>query len=240
MGIPVKRQRRYTICIRKDTLVFGIPWSITTMQDNFWRSLDIAHRVFFRAPKSYLKLVFDHMAKARSVASGSPLRLLLAPGARKRLAEHEACLKSSALHFGCINISQNASFYGQAGAVVPSLTKHSAQIWGVDLSVAADSGLIVNRLLVAYEKLGVHGWPILLPAQHDLSKLLPGCFAFRNMLTNKCPFKESELNVFTGNGMHIAQVGLALSFCLCGVAPANARSSAVGEAGKRRYAKSAA
>ena len=180
------------------------------------------------------------MAKARSVASGSPLRLLLAPGARRRLVEHEACLKKSALHFGCKNISQTASFYGQAGAEVPSLTKGSAQIWGVDLSAAADSGLIVNRLLVAYEKVGVHGWPILLPAQHDLSKLLPRCFAFRNMLTSKCSFTESELNVFTGNGMHIAQVGLALSFCLFGVAPARAGSSAVGDAGKRRHAKLAA
>ena len=219
LGVPAKRHRRYTLCVRKDMVSASMPWALTSLEENFWRRMELTGRIFFRAPKRYLKRVFDKMAKYRGLSNSSSSEVLIAPGARRRKQGHILAGIEGGLSFVCMNISQSSEFYakGYASSAVPTLTTHSSQIWGKDLGAGCGAGL--DRLMVAYEKLAVHGWPVFLPPSHCLAGVLPGCFTFQNMLSSKCPFGEAQLDKFAGNGMRLAQVGLAVAFGVLCLSP---------------------
>lgn len=226
LGIPVRRTRRYSIFIRKDQLTFHVDYTSEVLAANFFRACVLDARVFFRAPDSFTSMVFNKMAEARGMPDGTPIDMLIAVGARHRKAEYTRKAIAAGLDFICMNISQHSDYYanGALSTDLPTLTTGSSQIWGKSLMRgAAATG--IDRALLGYEKLAAHGWPVLLPAAHPLSRLLPSCFSFRSVLSPKSPLTESDFSSFTGNGMHIAQIGLVAAFAILAVGvPPDSRS----------------
>jgi hypothetical protein len=219
LGIPARRLRRYTLLFRKDLIIVGFDWARETLEDIFWRRVELSARVFFRAPGSYLKKVYTKIAQSRGMPSDSDVLHLLAPGGRSRLADHIELAKQKGVDFAVMNISQNASYYGQASlgfCEMPPLTTASSQVWGRDMT---NKTSFIDRFLTGYEKLGVHGWPVLLPKQDPLSSHLPQCLSFEKVFSSQCSLSESDLGLFAGNGMHVAAVGLALTAAILAVQP---------------------
>jgi hypothetical protein len=73
--------------------------------------------------------------------------------------------------------------------------------------------------MLAYEQLGAHGYPVLCDAAHPFSKLLPRLFTFRHILKSESALNDNSLRKLAGNGMHLAAVGLALTWAVMGIWP---------------------
>eukprot|EP00975_Prorocentrum_lima_P018350 3864502-Prorocentrum_lima.AAC.1 len=73
---------------------------------------------------------------------------------------------------------------------------------GMDLQIVSQNRQL-SRKLIAYEKLGVMGWPVLLPHGSKWSRLLPRCMQFREVLQHeeRC-LSDSGLSALSGNMMH--------------------------------------
>ena len=213
LGLPTHRLRKYTIFARKDLLKFHISWSRPSMEDVAWRSLTLVGKVFFRSPQSYQKRALKDLARRTNKPEKigdkdvAPIDVL-AGGDRKRLKAHIESAADRGLTFVCANARQTAQFY-RCDGMIPVLTTKSNMIWGQDVGQTGSSSDHVARPLYAYEQLAAHGYPVLLPAKHRLSSLLPSLLSFRSMLS-KTSLSESELRTMAGNGMHLAAVGLAI------------------------------
>ena len=54
-GLPVHRRRKYSICIRKDLLVFDVPWPPGFLTSFFRREVLTSAKIYFRAPQSIVE-----------------------------------------------------------------------------------------------------------------------------------------------------------------------------------------
>jgi hypothetical protein len=216
LGLPVRRQRRYSISIRKDKLHFSIPWSLPAMRPLVSRVVATTGSIFFQSPKSHLKPILDEMARAQHYddSSSVPMRLLLSFNDRSRLSEHIELAAQHRLDFVCVNVKQTSGFY-RMDSSVPSLTT-SSLIWGHDLRGGPDALNRISRPLTGYELLGVHGWPVLLPAVHPLSAHLPRALKFRHVLESPEALDDRVIAQKAGNGMHVHAIGLAIAVAAMG------------------------
>ena len=232
LGIPVRRQRQYVLAIRKDQLMFGIPWVPPVLDKVFYRTLCATARVFFRAPKSMIAQHAADMAQKAKMEKPSPKATLkatdfekyLSAGDQQRKTGHLAKAARAGVEFACVNISQSPTFY-DCDARVPCLTTRTSTIWGADLAEDDGDGRRrskekINRPLIPYERLAAHGFPVLLSRRHAFTELLPSCFNAGQVLTRSPQsLHSSKVVLQTGNGMCVAQVGLALAVAVLGVWP---------------------
>ena len=222
MGLPTRRMRKYTIFVRKDNLKFTIDWSADSMQNMAWRELSLTGKLFFRAPASYKKRALQdlscHTNRPSQIGDRiAEAREVLATGDAKRLCGHLKVASDRRLMFVCANLKQSSTYY-KCDAMVPALTTKSALVWGEDLVPVGNSASRVQRPLYGYEQLAAHGYPVLLPASHRLSALLPAMLSFQQVMSQKKKtLSETELRQMTGNGMHLAAVGLAFLQSILGV-----------------------
>lgn len=154
--------------------------------------------------------------------------MLLNIGDRQRLEEHLEAAEAKKLLFVCVNVKQNKSFWAMDN-FMPALTTESALAWGKDMSSTGR----LDRQMLAYELLGAHGYPVLLPRDDPLSKLLPRCFTFRHAFESERALAETEITRLVGNGMHMVQIAFALChglFCVSSVKVASDRGSPVAAA----------
>eukprot|EP00971_Amphidinium_carterae_P328167 6459900-Amphidinium_carterae.1 len=148
-------------------------------------------------------------------------------GDRRRLSAYmQEAKKSENRQFVCCNVKQNPTHF-LVGQSMPALTTASTLIFGMTLSNLslsegelgeADSevadeniGIYGDRVLLGYEHFGVQGFPVLLPAKHELTRYLP---KFAHLLKNKNALTDESLRKLAGNTMHVAIVSLALAWCL--------------------------
>jgi site-specific DNA-cytosine methylase len=227
LGIPTRRTRQYSLCIRKDMLVFKVDWSIETMREIVWRTVACNARIYFRAPDCLKVPALDEMAAKRhlpSLASAQgrniPASNILAKGDRSRLQAYINAwvnMRGSHLTFLAVNVKQSQEYYKRVDDMLPVLTTASALIWGRDTQGQLKPSYI-DRPLLGYESYGAHGYPVLLPAAHPLTKLLPRLLSVRAMVDKTAPNDKTSKR-FVGNGMHLSQVGLAVACALFGVVP---------------------
>ena len=223
LGLPARRRRRYTISIRKDMFVFNIPWNIIDMSFA-WRRLVVTGRMFFRAPKSLVDKALDAMAQQAGLPSKLPPQHYLCPGSRRRLVEHVQKATDNNMQFLCANIRQGTSF--SFNDKIPAMTQSSTLLWGIDLRAKSIDQDGVDRPMVAIEQYGVHGFPVLLDADHKLALHLPKFLVFRNIMKDKkCTISEGAMKKIAGNGMHVAMVGLAIVHCLLGLSTVKTESA---------------
>ena len=135
---------------------------------------------------------------------------LLSDADRLRLDAHVCAASERGLTFVAANVRQTAGYF-KCDNLNPALTTSSSLIWGVDL--LEDK---VNRPLLAYEQLAAHGFPVLLPAKHRLSQLLPKNLSFALMMEG-ARLTQFDIQRGVGNGMHVAQIGLAMLEVIAGV-----------------------
>ncbi len=133
LGLPTRRAKKYTISLRKDKLVFSVPWSVPDVSFVFRRPVATA-RMFFRAPASLITKHMTNMAMNSNLPNGlAPFHYLCA-GSRKRLEAHKLRAASSGARFLCANIRQSDTWFFDH--FVPAMTFSSTLIWGLDLATA--------------------------------------------------------------------------------------------------------
>lgn len=204
LGIPVRRTRQYCVCWRQDMLRSILGWTADNLSLYAAAPMQQTGLVFFRAPAS---LVLQEQR-------------LLSQGARSRLRDFVAEGRRLALPCFLADINQNVAFHGALGVHCPCLCRSSI-VWGMDLRGKTGG---VDRLLLPYELLGVAGWPVLLPARHELSEVLPGVFRFA-VVFHEQGLSGHALTAVCGNAMHVAQVACALAFAIAGLGPLSGGSS---------------
>ena len=215
LGLPVRRLRMYSIAVRKDRFVFKVPWSMSSFNDFMWRPVQMAVTEYFRSPNSLLNQRKQELAVLANLPDGLPWPLYLTSAERHRLEGHEMQAVDLCLGFAVSNIKQNANFMPPA-TVMPAFTTKSTDLWGIG---CLSSWVGFPRPLLGYEQLGVHGYPILLDADNNLTKLLPRLFTFRNVFLAEDALPDASFKRLAGNGMHLAAVGVALTFAVMDVWP---------------------
>ena len=133
---------------------------------------------------------------------------------------HEEHANRAGRRFFCSNVKHNSRMWSM-DACVPALTTESTFIWGKDLATGR-----INRPMLPYELLGVHGWPVLLARDHDLSNMLPSCFTFRHAFQPARALDAASITRLAGNGMYIAQVTMAITGVLLGVSTIDSADAA--------------
>lgn len=220
LGLPVRRSRRYTICIRRDSITFSIPWDFASLSNFAWRTPCVSARMFFRAPTVLVKRAMEEFAVKAGLPNNLAAEHYMRSGNRRRLEAHRDSGKLRKLQFMCINVRQSASFV-QYDSMFPAITVSSTLLWGWDLHGSAVNGGI-NRPMLGYEMFGAHGYPVLMPESHAYTKAaLPRFLDFGNVLYgSKYSLSEADMKATVGNGMHVAAVGLAMLHSLVAVSKA--------------------
>ena len=207
LGLPASRERSYTICLLREALAFKAPFSMSFMQDHIFRERRVTGEVYFRSPWSLVAKELAEMG-VDDVESCN-FRALLTPGDAERLEGHiEAAQAGSNSSFLCCNVKQRPEFY-QCGQVIPALTTKTTLIFGVEMPEGEG-----GRWLLGYEHFAVQGFPVLLPGQHRLSRLLPQPLQFAHVLRHEQALPAQILRQLAGNSMHVGQIGMSITFAL--------------------------
>eukprot|EP00975_Prorocentrum_lima_P041959 8821587-Prorocentrum_lima.AAC.1 len=104
LGLPVSRNRRYTMLIRKSCIQLKHTFDWSKLQYIFGRQLECAGRIFFRAPTSLLRKL--------KVADETPetIRNQLTLGDANRLGHHSAEARRQGKVSVCITARQNVDY----------------------------------------------------------------------------------------------------------------------------------
>ena len=223
-GESLARLRSYTICSNKRSVVVDIPWSTETVQEFFMRRIVGDARMFFRAPQAYVKRELQGMfdkKTAQGLLDEMDINALWGDGLAKallteaewgRFEDQREEAKHRGLEFAALNVVQNVAF-SNLSAHVPALLRGS-KLWGVSLKRGRHS---LCRPLLAYERIGVMGYPTLLSNSNRGKRHLPGLFRFQPYFHNDPNrLTENELKSLTGNMMHCHQVSLPFIMILFG------------------------
>lgn len=228
LGIPSHRLRSYTLSVNKARVVVRIPFSKECLQERFFREMVCTAEVFFRAPESYVIAYLyslvrtvrgDHAAASlwgKNSWDVGPENYLTASD-ENRLNEQKASSMLKGFRFLCSNITQSDSFM-KFDSSCPCILRR-AKIFGHNWAAShAGAAPRISRLMTPYEYLAAQGLPVLLPKKHKLTSILPKQLSFGSAYSGRGP-PTAMLSSLSGNGMHLAQVGLCLVWCLLGCSP---------------------
>lgn len=228
LGIPAHRFRSYTLSVNKARVVTRIPFSKECLQERFFRKLACTAEVFFRAPESYvLAYLFSLVRTLRGekVAASQfgksswdiAPENYLTMAEEVRLSEHKVTASLKQIRFLCSNITQGDAFM-KFDSSCPCILRR-AKIFGHNFAASsAGSAPRTSRLMTPYELLAAQGLPVLLSKAHRLSSILPKELSFGSAYSGRGP-PTAMLSSLSGNGMHLAQVGLCFVFCVLGCNP---------------------
>eukprot|EP00971_Amphidinium_carterae_P112644 2230620-Amphidinium_carterae.6 len=237
IGLPVSRTRRYT-CLVQKTLEMTLRFDINELLPIIGRRLVADGSLYFRAPGALLtaQSVKNHGTSedeslgadlcagfadaSTNLDKTYPCRgmafilcITCFQGDQTRMREQLAVATAKDLNFSVLNVKQSASHFAPT-SLVPSLTTKSTLLVGVTLK--REGRVNINREMLGYEMLGAQGYPVLLPAHHPLSRLLPKCFSFRVILEKAArTVSNTQLRSLAGNMMHMTQVAIPIFLVTC-------------------------
>jgi hypothetical protein len=227
-GLPIRRERRYSLCIRKT-----LGPSLLSFNDLTWSSLIFCNRVvtasiFFQASADHIDGLRHDLCdrkrfpQTRIRSTGEPGKwawevlmsrserdVLLAM--RKKANEYAKENPSMYLSKKCwlLNLSQSLSFQPKCGqfelSVIPALLRSSK--FFIDFYDTKKS-----RFVHPLECMAMQGLPVLLPPDHFAHQV--------------CNFEETlkaagisfqKMAALSGNGMNLSSVGQVLFFALATV-----------------------
>ena len=231
LGIPAHRLRSYTLCVNKARVVTRIPFSKECLQERFFRKMACTAEVFFRAPESYVMAYLFSLVRAvrgETVAASQfgksswdiAPENYLTMAEDVRLSEQKVSASLKQIRFLCSNITQGDAFM-KFDSSCPCILRR-AKIFGHNFAASsAGSAPRTSRLMTPYELLAAQGLPVLLSKSHTLhrlSSILPRELSFGSAYSGRGP-PTAMLSSLSGNGMHLAQVGLCFVFCVLGCNP---------------------
>lgn len=224
-GLPIRRERRYTICIRKRLGKPILPFSLST-----WSRLVFCNRVatceiFLNASDEQISKLRDDMCARKGIpstrirSSGGvgvwAWEVLMSKAERDVLltlrkktqaykAEHPDIDLSK--HKWIINVSQSVQFQPRHRDfqldLMPALLRSSK--FFLDCMNEKDA-----RFIHPLEVMAMQGLPVLLPADHFASQ---SCNFQRTLDESGIPLQQMAL--LSGNGMNLSSIGQVIFFCL--------------------------
>ena len=218
-GIPVARVRQYVLAVRKDIIIME-PYNDETFQAVFARRLLLDASVFFRAPNSRVlsekSKAFEkrpHLVDDTSAVTCSWSELLMASH-RVRLTGYLEIATEKQMAFFVADLNQRPHFM-QPSSICPALLRHG-HVYGRTLD-AAGTRAHIDRPMLVEELLATQCIPVLMPAKHPLTQVVPRLLRFRATSGAGPNLTESQYKALVGNGMVLAQVGVPLLMALFSV-----------------------
>ena len=214
-GVPSDRRRKYMIATRRDTVQVHVPYNRDGLQETLWRRLLRDGRIYFRAPKSEVTAAIDRSAAARSLPThGWSAADVLDHGKYNRLQGYAERARDLEKEFVLVNLQQNPSFWTSLSGVCPALLRSSLMYGHTDPEA---KGKRFNRMMLAMELFGVQGIPVLMPADHPLTRILPRALRFNRLRHDDGQIPENQYRSMAGNGQHTTSVGGCLLFVVMGL-----------------------
>lgn len=216
-GLPIRRERRYTLCLRKDMLPVKLSFELPLWSKLAFCKLVSSGRIFLQADSSKVLDLNKQMATRRNLP---PVRVrsngeegewawevLMSVSERSVLLQLREIAKKAKVDDGCwiVNLSQSLSFQRsptQGLDVIPALLRSSKLF--ID---SFDRNQI--RMIHPLECMAMQGLPVLLPRDHPLITV---CDFERTLELSQVPLQQ--LKSLSGNGMNLSSVGKALFFAL--------------------------
>ena len=202
VGLPVQRSRRFTMCMRTESIMFG--GSVLEFESQLSASIELSGDAFFMADASSIEEEARCMETARRFDIGGKYDdwcHLYSPCTNLRLTELAAQQDRRASPDGTylVEIGQNAEFQVFDQGCAPCLCRNS-QIFSFKH----------KRHMVPAETLLVHGFPVLPQALPEGSEFT---VPWADLVTNGL-LSRRQITTLVGNGMQGELVGKLLLYML--------------------------
>eukprot|EP00971_Amphidinium_carterae_P342037 6481169-Amphidinium_carterae.2 len=209
MGIPVHRNRRYTLCTLRPSLTICRPFTRASLQELAFRSLLLTAEIFLNAPEDELLALKESMAVANNLPPNFQgvewrWRSVLSAGDKGRLLEALQHGFLSNAGVGLLSLSQTAAYQCKNSWIAPTLLRSSK------LFRAFQEPSRYERMVVGSEYYALQMLPVFLPEAHPAAKYLS-----QQMLVDSDAIKTvSQARALCGNAMNVAAIGSVLIYAL--------------------------
>ena len=203
MGIPINRDRRYTVLVRKDRCQELKLLAETDFKQLVSAPLVAPASLFLRAPAGAIKQLLDQMGLSRGLppaeeGDGSrKASVLLSPWHRQQLEKYQKLLETlprfSSKKSVFIDLSQDPEERPRVHEMIPCLLKNTF-LWSME----------AKRQLHPMELLAVQCLPVFLPADNHYARMCPWSTEFLQSLS------RPQIQQLAGNSMVVPAVGSVL------------------------------